>query len=179
MGRLLILLIRKAVLLASLVFLLCAGHAYSSSTNDIFHWVAIQLDTVFDGNVPEIKTVDKPTLKSVFQKNNRKSFLRWQARYGKLEAQRIMSIYLREIIGLFDPKSNTIYIADWLDPCRHQSTLAHEATHFFQYKTRELENQTEISAANQRLRWEIEAHQIEQRFIELHCTEYEASKKAP
>jgi hypothetical protein len=171
--------IRKAVLLTLLVFFLFSSYAHSDSTHDIFQWVAVELDTVFDGNVPEIRTVDKTSLKSVFQKNNRKSYLRWQARYGVLEAERIMSIYLREVIGLFDPKSNTIYIADWLDPCRLQSILAHEATHFFQYKTRPLENQTEISAANQRLRWEIEAHQIEQRFIELHCAEHAASKNDP
>lgn len=169
MGRLSKHIMLKVALLALPAILLCADNTYPDATNDIFQWVSIQLNTAYDGNVPEIRTVDKPTLKAVFQKNNRKSLLRWQARYGKQEAQRIMSIYLREIIGLFDPKMETIYIADWLEPCRLQATLAHEATHYFQYKTRRLENQTEISASNQRLRWEMEAHQIEKHFIQLHC----------
>jgi hypothetical protein len=146
--------------------------AYSESPEEIIQWVAGQLNVDIPTQKPDIKTVDQQTLQMVFQRNNRKSYLRWQARYGRRQADRILNLYLHEIIGLFDSQTNTIYIADWIAPCRLRSTVAHEATHFFQYKTRPMENRSEITATNQRLRWEIEAHQIEQRFIQLHCASH-------
>jgi Zn-dependent peptidase ImmA (M78 family) len=145
--------------------------AYPHTTEEIFQWVASQLEIAYEGSMPEIKLVDKSELGIVFEKNNQKSYLRWQAKYGAVEAQKILSIYLREIIGLFDPKTNTIYIADWLAPCRRQSVLAHEITHFLQYKTRQIEDQSEITVANQKHRWEIEAYQIETRFVKLRCAD--------
>ena len=160
--------VRLILLVLSLV-VFCIDLAYSESADEIVQWVAGQLNMDIPAHMPDIRTVDKPTLQMVFQRNNRKSYLRWQARYGKHQADRILSLYLHEIIGLYDSGTNTIYAADWLEPCRLRSTVAHEATHFFQYKTRAIENQSEISAANQRLRWEIEAHQMEQRYFQMHC----------
>jgi hypothetical protein len=161
----------KYILLTLPLVLFCIDQAHPRSTEEILQWVASQLNTAYEGEMPEIRFVNKSELGTVFEKNNQKSYLRWQARYGMLEAQRILSIYLREIIGLFDPKTGTIYIANWLTPCHQQSITAHEITHFLQYKTRQLEDQSEMSATHQKLRWEIEAHQIETRFSQLHCAD--------
>jgi hypothetical protein len=156
-------------LLALPLVLLSIYPTRADTSEEIFHWVASQLNIEYAGDMPEIRFVDKKSLCTIFTRNNQKSYRRWKARYGVLQAQRILNIYLIGLVGLFDPETSIVYVADFLNPCRQQSVVAHEITHFFQYRTRPITDQSELAASSRRLHWEIEAHQIENRFVQLHC----------
>ena len=159
----------RIIIIALPLVLLCIDLTRADSSEEIFQWVASQMNIEYTGNMMEIRFVDKEKLCAVFTRNNRKSYRRWRARYGVLQAQRILDIYLVELVGLFDPETSIVYVADSLNPCRQQSVVAHEIAHFFQYRTRQITDQSESAAATRRLHWEIEAHQIENRFVQLHC----------
>jgi hypothetical protein len=53
---------------------------------------------------------------------------------GEEEVEKIWNMYLREIIGIFDPRfePTTIYVGDFLEGCKRNSIIAHEMTHYLQ-----------------------------------------------
>lgn len=44
----------------------------------------------------------------------------------------IISLLTEQVAGYYDPKSNTFYIAEWLDPASQKPIMAHELTHALQ-----------------------------------------------
>jgi hypothetical protein len=46
--------------------------------------------------------------------------------------QTYLDSFLKVVEGLYDPKTKTLYIADWIRPGDQESTLAHELTHALQ-----------------------------------------------
>jgi hypothetical protein len=149
--------------------LFCIHSSHADPHEEIFEWVAAQMNVRIRGHMPQIRLVGKKHLCTVFAKNNQRSYLRWKARYGELLARKILDLYLREILGLYDPATNTIYVSKELGACRRQSIIAHELTHFFQYQTQKIKQPSDPTADAQRLQMENEAHLIEYRYIQLHC----------
>lgn len=163
---------RRRRILLFLVFTLTGlfvqpAYAQPGSAEDIFKWVSSQMNIRDLGKMPAILYVDRQTLCTVFEKNNQKSYLRWKARYGVLQARKILSVYFKEIMGLYDPGTSTVYVSKDLSSCRRDSILAHEFTHHFQYHTGMV--RSNHMAFAQRFKMESEAHQIEYRFLKLYC----------
>lgn len=126
--------------------------------------------------MPQIRFVGKKNLCAVFAKNNQRSYLRWKARYGERQAQKILDVYLRELMGLYDPSTNIVYVSKEIGACRRQSIIAHELAHFFQYQTGKIKKPSDPTAFAQRLQMENEAHLIEYRYIQLHCQDLARKK---
>lgn len=136
---------------------------------EIFMWVAneMQIDTA--QAMPKILFVEKTELQAAFIEGNQKAFLRWEAEYGKVQAQRILDQYLEGVLGLFVPQTETIYVNTFLSPCRQQAILAHEITHFFQHLTHGVISPDQYGADMEHLVREMEAYKIEKKFMETHC----------
>jgi Zn-dependent peptidase ImmA (M78 family) len=90
--------------------------------------------------------------------------------YGDETASEIMDTYLKEVIGLFNPKAKVIYVGSFMEPCRQESIIAHELTHYFQV----MENGTPSIGSYQgdtlRYSQEMKAGKIENQFRETFCT---------
>jgi succinate dehydrogenase flavin-adding protein (antitoxin of CptAB toxin-antitoxin module) len=149
---------------------------HTEDTTEIFHWVARQMKIDDPGRMPIVRFVSRQRLLTVFEKNNHRSYLRWRARYGELQAQKILTQYLRNIIGLYDPDTDTIYVAQEICACKKRSILAHEMAHFFQYQRGAAIKQPEATAYAQRLQREAQAHQIEYLYLQAHCPSQKADK---
>ena len=58
---------------------------------------------------------------------------------GKDLIQTYLDSFLKVVQGLYDPKSKTLYIADWIKPEDQESALAHELTHALQDQSFDLQ----------------------------------------
>jgi hypothetical protein len=143
------------------------AEAQSEASEQIFTWVASQMKIKNPGKMPAIRYIDRQGLCAVFEKNNKRSYLRWKARYGVLQAQKILSVYLKEIMGLYEPDTCSVYVLKDLSRCRRNSILAHEFTHHFQYRNGIA--QSNHSVFNKRFGMENQAYQIENRYMQIHC----------
>ena len=153
---------------------LYSDHAHTEDTEEIFYWVARQMKIDDPGRMPIARYVPRQRLRTVFEKNNHQSYLHWRARYGELQAQKVLTQYLLNIIGLYDPGTGTVYVAHDLDTCKKRSILAHEMTHFFQYQKNTAIKQPEAIAYAQRLQREAQAHQNEYLYLHTYCPNREA-----
>jgi succinate dehydrogenase flavin-adding protein (antitoxin of CptAB toxin-antitoxin module) len=151
------------------LLLLYSDRTHIEDTTEIFYWVARQMKIDDPGRMPIVRHVSRQRLRTVFEKNNHRSYLRWRARYGELQAQKMLNQYLRNIIGLYDPDTDTIYVAQEICACKKRSILAHEMAHFFQYQRGAAIKQPEATAYAQRLQREAQAHQIEHLHLQAHC----------
>jgi hypothetical protein len=170
---------RRQYLLPILILLLVplySDRAHTEDTEEIFNWVARQMKIDDPGRMPIVCYVSRQRLRTVFEKNNHRSYLRWKARYGELQAQKVLTQYLRNIIGLYDPGTGTVYVAHDLDICKKHSILVHEMTHFFQYQRSASIKQPEPAAYAQRLQREAQAHQNEYLYLQTHCPSRKADK---
>lgn len=170
---------RRRCLLAMLILplvLLYSDRAHTEDTEKIFHWVARQMKIDDPGRTPIVRYVSRQILRTIFEKNNHRSYLRWRARYGELQAQKMLTQYLRNILGLYDPGTGTVYVAQDLNICKKRTILAHEMTHFFQYQRDAATKQPEPAAYAQRLQREAQAHQIEHLYFQAHCPPRKADK---
>ncbi len=149
--------------------------AYSSpersiTHEEIFHWVATELKSKKDYPMPEIRIVSREELQRTFRKASDKSLKRWAGIYGKNEANKIMSQYLEEIIGLFEAKTKLIYVGSFLEACKQESIIAHELTHYIQVVENGEASPSNYRADNLRFFRELEASKVEKKFMKTFCT---------
>jgi hypothetical protein len=146
------------------------GPALCLSPEEIYNWVANELEIKKDYPMPEIRIVQRKELQTEFRKGSEKSFKRWAGMYGDETASEIMDTYLKEVIGLFNPKAKVIYVGSFMEPCRQESIIAHELTHYFQV----MENGTPSIGSYQgdtlRYSQEMKAGKIGNQFRETFCT---------
>ena len=119
--------------------------------------------------MPAIQYVTKEKLSHVFKKNNERSFKRLASEYGEKKASELMDFYLSEVIGLFIPKTGDLYVGDFIEPCKKESIVAHELTHYFQYMKDGPIDPNSKDAANKHLYNEMQAGNIEKKFMEKFC----------
>lgn len=148
---------------------LCASPARGISLEKIFNWVAIELKVKKDYPMPEIRIVPREELQRVFRKATEKSLNRWAGIYGKEEADNIMNQYLKQIIGLFVPKTKVIYVGSFMEPCKQESIIAHEITHYFQFVENGEVGPSKYNADDIHMFRELEASVVEKRFMKTFC----------
>ena len=158
-----------AFLMASAI--LTPGIGYCLSDEEIFAWVANQLDINETYSMPTVNLVDKQGIQKAFVEGNRNGYMRWENQYGKDKADEILKVYLDEIVGLFNEKSRSIFVATFMSPCRQQAVLAHEFVHFFQYVTEGPVVPGTFQEDIARMTREMKAYAIEKRFEEYVCQE--------
>ena len=139
------------------------------SHKEIFNWVTTQLKIDENYPMPKIQLISQEKLQSVFRKTNNESFKRWAGKYGEKKANELIEFYLKEVIGLFIPKTCSLFVGDFIEPCKRNSIIAHELTHYFQH----VENgpvDSKIKGADQKYFFnEMQAGNIEQKFMEMFC----------
>ena len=156
-------------LIAIAAVLFWSGRAHCQTSIDVYMWVADQMNVRFIPAIPSIHFVDRDALQQVFQRSNRRSFLRWEAEYGEVQARKILDRYLQGVVGLFVPETESIYVFNALSPCRQQAVLAHEITHFFQHiKDGPVEPGAYGAEALHMVR-EMEAYKVEERYKWMFC----------
>ncbi len=156
-----------ALLLFSSTF--WTSFSYGVTHEQIFVWVSRQMDIEYFYNMPEVQYVSKSKLQTVFEEFSQKSFQRWRVQHGQAGADKIMASYQNRLVGLFNPKTQIIYVGDFLLPCRQKAILAHEMTHYFQHWIYGPIHSGSYSAEDQRIFREIEAYQVEAKFKQLFC----------
>ena len=158
-------------LLLALSLMIYSGPECDFSHEEIFAWVANELEITTNYPMPAILIVSQEELQRIFSKDNEQSLKRWAGRYGDEKANKIMDRYLKEILGLFDPKTNVIYVGNFLEPCKQQSIIAHELTHYFQaMEPRKIDPQSYYGDSNMiRFGNEMEASNIENTFKGTFC----------
>jgi hypothetical protein len=162
-------LLRGKLVAVVLVPLICCGPAYGMAPEAVFNWVCEELQIQPAVQMPVVLFVDRATLAQVFRQNNQKARRLWQARYGSAQAERILRQCLDEVIGLFEPKNQIVYVADFLPDCRKEAILAHELTHYLQYATRDRADRDLYEEQTQHLFRELQAHRVAYRYMEVFC----------
>jgi hypothetical protein len=119
--------------------------------------------------MPEIAIVPRNELQKAFLEGNEKSLKRWAGTYGEEKGNEIMDQYLKEVIGLFNPKTHTIHVGGFLEPCKQESIVAHELAHYFQTAENGTVDLQSRGGGEIRLRNEMEAGMIENEFKETFC----------
>ncbi len=157
------------VLLVFPVLLCWYDQGYCLTPEEIFLWVAQEMAIEDAYAMPPIRFVDKEKLCAAFKNGNRKAYLRWESEYGELQAEKIMKVYLKGVVGMFKPQTETVYVGSFLAPCRQQAILAHELTHYFQHLSKGSVNPDGYEADTRHLIREMEAYKIEKRFTKLFC----------
>ncbi len=156
-----------ALLLFSSTF--WTSHSHGATHEQIFVWISRQMNIEYFYNMPKVHYISKDELKKVFQEFSKESFQRWRMQHGKAGADKIMASYQDRLVGLFNPKTQIIYVGDFLMPCRQKAVLAHEMTHFFQHWIYGPIPSASFDAEDQRIFREMEAYQMEARFKALFC----------
>lgn len=161
--------LRPWVLLA-MPFLLCwYDSGYCLTPQEIFLWVSQEMNIENADSLPSIRFVDKKELCAIFEKCNRNAYLRWESQYGELQARKIMKVYLKGVVGMFMPQTETVYVGSFLAPCRQEAILAHELTHYFQHLFEGPLDPDGGEADALHLIREMKAYRIEKRFTALFC----------
>ncbi len=165
--------INKTLLCLSLSLLLTIviyrGQALSMSNEEIFNWVARELEIDKDYPMPQIIVVSREKLQIVFRKESAKSYQRWVKEYGENTAKKTMDLYLKEVIGLFIPKAKVIYVGSFMESCKFNSIVAHEMAHYFQVMKDGLINSRAIGFDHIHLSREMQASDIANRYMKAFC----------
>ena len=154
---------RKAIF----IFLICivcspfpafSGEKNDLSDRDIFRWVAHEfgVDSVYQR--PQIRRVSKQKISNLYLQNTKnmpRATSGWPA--------------ANSILGLFIAKTNVIYVRKHLSSCRQASIVAHEIAHYFQVKTLGRIGKWGGLATEIRIMRELEAREIETRFLKMFC----------
>lgn len=139
----------------------------------VFNWVREQMQAPSDVPPPQIHFVDRLQLRQLFETRSKQSFQNWQAAYGSGHARQIMKDYLKDVVGIFIPESQTVFVGRFLSPCRQKAILAHELTHYFQHHAQSESDRAmavfDPEAMNMIL--EMEAYKIENHYMERFCPE--------
>jgi hypothetical protein len=152
-----------------------SGKALGSSVDEILKWVAVEMGVQEVYPTPVIMLVTKQELQKVFMEKNEKSFMLWTRTYGDKQTNEIIEQYLEDLLGLFIPETETIYIGDFMGPCKQQSIIAHELTHYFQVRMQQKTHSGDYTEEVLRLRNEMEASKIEQKFMDTFCGYHEVN----
>jgi hypothetical protein len=155
-----------------LLTLLSPQISYGLSEDEIFAWVANRMEIQQDYIKPSVTLVDKPGIQKAFIEGNRKGYLRWESEYGRDRAQEILKGYLDEIVGLFIDKTQSIYVATFVSPCKQRAVLAHEFAHYFQYVTEGPILPGSFQEGIGHMTRELEAYRIEKDFAEAFCEDH-------
>ena len=140
----------------------------------IGRWVARQKSHTEPFELPTIHFVDKTDLGIAFTEGNENAYYRWEKQYGQTEAQKILSEYLDNIVGLFNEKSYTIYIGTFMSECSQRAVLAHEMVHYFQHLKEGVIPAGTYQEGIMRLKREMEAYQIEKEYRQTFCSDEES-----
>lgn len=147
-----------------------AGQDEDQSRREIFQWVAHELGIPKQYPIPEISFVSKKTLQNVLRDKAGEDLEGLVGIYGDSDPEAMKRHYLRNILGLFLPKTGEIYVLKGLKPCRQGSIIAHEFTHYYQVmlygRTGSLRphEQEEIHIFR-----EAEASEVEKQFLRQFC----------
>jgi hypothetical protein len=152
-----------------LMVMLTAAPTMGFTDKEMFTWVSGELNIENRYKMPAIQYVTKEKLSHVFKKNNERSFKRWTSEYGEEKATELIDFYLCEVIGLFIPKTGDLYVGDFIEPCKKESIVAHELTHFFQHMKDGPVDPNSKDAANKHLYREMQGGNIEKKFMEKFC----------
>jgi hypothetical protein len=101
------------------------------SPEEIFEWVAAELQIENNYEMPVVLFVDTETLAEKFIANDQETIRSWKARYGSAAAEEIIQCYCSGILGIFDCRTQTVFIGNFIEECRAQAVLAHELIHYF------------------------------------------------
>ncbi|MCP4748469.1 MAG: hypothetical protein GY874_20395 [Desulfobacteraceae bacterium] len=154
----------------TIVFLLAGlEQVHADSPYDTYLWVAKQMNIKTIPQMPEIRFVGKKELQKAFIKGNKESYMRWETEFGHIQAQKIMDRYLKVVVGLFIPKTETVYICNTLSPCRRAAVLAHEMCHFFQHIAHGVIDPNEYEADALHMVREKQAYKIEGQYQDSFC----------
>lgn len=152
-----------------ITILISAATTMGFTDKEIYNWVANELNIQNQYKMPAIQYVTKEKLGETFKKNNEKSFKRWADQYGEEKASELINFYINEVIGLYIPKTNDLYVGDFIEPCIKEAVVAHELTHFFQNKKDGPVDPDSADAANVHLYREMQGSHIERKFIAEFC----------
>ncbi len=133
---------------------------------EIFNWVKQQMKIDEDYSSPLIQMVSQKRLQEIFKESNQKAFQSWREEYGPTKAQKMIDMYLKELIGLFDPKTRNIYVGEFMNKCKRNSIIAHEMTHDLQEKQGILNHLPEDDKHFFR---ELQAEKIQREYIRQFC----------
>lgn len=145
------------------------GH--SQTEEEIYAWTLKQMGLDKQIEMPVIRYVDRSELKEVFKRNNRNAYLRWESEYGPDQAEKILKLYLDEIIGLFDIHTDIIYVGSFLYSCRRQAILAHEMTHYLQIRKQGPQPAGWVDMGTLHATREMEAYKVEEIFTRTFCAD--------
>lgn len=157
------------IVVTGLLFSVWFSQARADDTFPIYMWVANEMQVDSVPAMPQIHFVEKIELQAAFKEGNQNSYLRWEAEYGEVRAKHILNKCLKEMVGLFVPKTETIYVDALLPPCRQKAVLAHEMSHFFQHITQGVISPDQYNADMEHLYREMQAYKIEKEYMETHC----------
>lgn len=163
---------RSLYVLLTLIWLLIdSGRGNCDRMVEIAHWVAAQMQIRQSYSLPTIHLVEKLELNSIFLSGSEQVMARWVTDHGLDEANKLMNVYLDSVVGLFDPKSNTVYVGAFLSPCRQKAILAHEIVHYFQYVVHGPVKGDSMAGEMLLMEREIEACTLERMYEERFCEE--------
>lgn len=156
-----------ALLLISTAFFSTTAPAMTEE--EIMDWVAETMGVTKEYPMPNIQYLRQQELQEKFRAMSRRSFRVWTDTMGKEKAEQIMSQYLNEIVGLFDPKTKEIYVGDFTGSCRIRAVVAHEVAHYFQ--TMEGHHARDDTPESQAIRFfnEMKAGVIEEKYVRAFC----------
>jgi hypothetical protein len=140
---------------------------YGLEPEQILAWVAGQMTIADPGPMPVVHYVDKAELQAAFTKANHNTYRRWEDSLGAQEAKQIFNGFLQELVGMFDPETQSIYVGRFLPPCRREAILAHELTHYFQVRRNGRVDPDRPGADRIQSRLEMQASTIEMRYSDL------------
>ena len=147
-----------------------AGQNDGFSQYEIFDWVSKELEIEGQYPIPEIRLVSKKILQVVLLNESGKGFERLIGLYGGTDPERRRRHYLSNILGLFLPETGVAYVRKDLTPCRRNSIIAHEYTHYFQ--NRQFGRTSYLKPHEQEevhIFREQEAREIENQFFQQFC----------
>ncbi len=156
-------------LLIFALFLLAPTQGSGMTEKQIFEWVASELNIEKQYEMPKIQYVNKGKLQTLFKDYNKPAYNRWIKKHGKQKADEFMKYYLKEVIALFIPMSRNLYIGNFLEPCIIESIIAHELTHYYQHAKDGIINSNKHGAENKILYREMQAGNIEKKYMEIFC----------
>ena len=162
----------RIITLTALSLTLWSSNAYSISPEQIYIWVARQMNIEYVSTMPGVNYVGKERLQQVFQQFSHKSYAQMENSHGKAYADEIMGMYLDKVVGLFHPETKAIFVGEFLDPCRRLAVLAHEFTHYFQDRRDGRIPSDDYRASDRRVFREMEAYHIERKFEEIFCSQH-------
>ncbi len=172
---------KKPLLCLSLSLLLTIvifrGLALGMPYEEIFKWVASELKIEKYYPMPQIFVVSKEELQRLFRKDNQKSYGRWVEEYGEDEAKKTMDTYLKGVIGLFNPKTKVIHVGSFIKPCKFDSIVAHEITHYLQVMEEGEKDSQEFGFTEVHFFREMQAYNIGEKYTENLCAQPGSSKK--